>query len=1139
MLKEKRSHCFAGFLSILLAGLFVGGVLPAGGQLLQQTPVASRITAPVDDTVRVTIARSTHPKAQARFDRGPVEVSAPMERMIMVLGVSADQEHQLRSFLDSQQTKGSPDYHHWLTPQEFGQKFGPSPQDVQQVTAWLQKQGFSVGSIARSGRWVQFSGTAAQVNQAFHTQMRTFEVEGQLHTANNTDISIPAALTPVVQGVATLHNFVKKPMHTKGGLVTLRPDATLHDGQGNVIHALAPGDFASIYNLTGLTAGINGTGQTIAIVARSDIQASDITAFQTQFGLSNTINQINDGPDPGLVPGDQDEATLDAEWSSAVASGATVDVVIDGITATTDGVDLSASFIIDNNLASVMSASFSQCEVALGATENAFLTALWEQAAAQGISVFVSSGDDGAAGCDDPNGTLATGGANVSGLASTPFNTAVGGTEFSETTGGNTDATFWNTTNATGLVSVKGYIPEMVWNESCSVASCGATNANLFSGSGGVSIIHGTPSWQAATGIPGLNFTMRALPDVSLSAAGHDGYIVCLNNSCPNSFFIFAGTSASSPSFAGIMAIIDQKTGHRQGLANYVLYSLAKAENFNNCNSSSRTNPATPSGCVFNDVTTGNNSVPGLTGFNAGTGYDLGTGLGSVNVASLVNAFAAQVTGFQGTTVSLAANPAANPITTQHGSSLNFNVGVTRAGGTATPSGTISLVASGGTLTGQVGVAATTISGTGATANGTFTGISNLPGGATYNLIASYPGDNNFNGNTSAALVLTVTAENSSTSLSSFVGFTNTGNPIPGTAINYGGFLDLRAVVASAANASPPDSFPSGTVTINDNGTPLGSIKLNSGAQGELINCQTPAPSSTVCLTVGSHPITVAYGGDAGFNGSGSSTVTITVGKGSASGTVSAPANANFGQQITVSATVNALGPVLPTGTVQFFDGPTSLGSPVTLTPGTTSSTAAQTVKLPGSGSQSITAQYSGDSTYNAATFGPGVVIVNQPFNFSFVSNMQTIAAGGTATFNITLNGLGGFAGAVNFSCTGATGGAMCTVAPNPANLTASTTSIPVTVTVSNTANARLAPGPFKTLPWAFAAAFAGLLWGVRRRPRQALLMMLALALMVGVGSCGGGGSHTPPPPTIDTLTVTGTSGTATNFTTLTLTITH
>jgi pro-kumamolisin-like protein/Big-like domain-containing protein len=1163
MLRNTRSHVFAVFFVIIF-----GLTLPASGQnTTSQGRVPPRITAPVDNEVRTAIPASTHPLAQAKLDRGPVDPALPMERMILILGASDEQEQQLRTFLDSQQTKGSPDYHQWLTPEAFGQRFGPSPQDVQQVTNWLQQGGFRVGAVAKSGRWIEFSGTAEQVQNAFRTEMRTYQAADRMHIANASDISIPAALAGVVRGVS-LHDFFKKPLHRMNGKVHgvsdgTNPNATLVDQNNNVVHALAPGDFAAIYDINRLynatPTPLTGSNETIGIVARSDIDLGDTTDFESVFGLpgNNPPNVILNGPDPGDVPGDDVEATLDAEWSHAVAPDAGIDLVISASTATTDGVDLSSAYIVEHNLDQVMSLSFGLCEVGLGAQENQFINALWQQAAAQGISVFVSAGDDGAAACDDPNNTVAQGPVSVSGLASTPYNTAVGGTEFQETQGGQTDATYWNTTNSSTLVSVKGYIPEMVWNESCSIGTCGINNANLFAGSGGVSSIYTPPSYQASTGIPGLNFPNRALPDVSIAAAGgHDGFLLCFQRVCqagPNqAFFIIGGTSASSPAMAGIMAIIDQKIspGGRQGLANYVLYSLAKAETFSNCNSNSRTNPATPdpAGCVFNDVTTGNNTVPGETGFTAGAGFDLASGLGSVDATNLANAFAAQAGGFQGTSTTLAANPAQNPITITHGSAITFDVGVTRTGATGTPSGTISLKASGGLLPLPVGVDATTLSGSGATANGTFN-ISNLPGGSGYNLVAHYPGDGVFAASDSSPLTVTVNPENSTTTLTSIVGFNNTtGAPIVGTTINYGGFLDLRTVITSATNTSPPDGFPSGTITVNDNSVAVGTLTVPRGtppnapgSQAELINCVTPALNSPICLTVGPHPISISYNGDAGFNPSATAgATTITVNKGTPTGTVSAPATATFGTPITVSAQVNALGPVFPTGTVQFLQGTTPVGSPATLTPGNPSTASAQ-ITLSGTGNQVVNAQYLGDSTYNTAMFGPSTVTVSAPFNFTATSTSQTIPAGGTATYNVTLSSVGGFTGAVNFNCTGAPGGSNCAVSPNPANLTGSTTTVPLTVTVSNTANARLGPSPFRTWPVVFAAIFAGLLWGSRKKPRKAVLMLLALGLMIGVVSCGGGGSGPPiiKNPTLATLTVTGTSGSATNTINLTLTITH
>lgn len=329
---------------------------------------------------------------------------------------------------------------------------------------------------------------------------------------------------------------------------------------------------------------------------------------------ANPPQVIVNGPDPGDLRGDEDvEADLDVEWSGAVAKNATIKFVVSKSTSTTDGVDLSAQYIVDNNLAPVMSTSFGSCESELGtesilgAAGNDFYNSLWGQAAAQGITAFVSSGDAGAAGCNG-GGDSTGSGLGVNGLASTPYNVAVGGTEFNEGSG-----TYWNGTNGSGYTSAFSYIPEVAWNES-------GTNggSDLWSTGGGVSTVYPKPAWQVAPGVPSGN--SRCLPDVSLSAAGHDAYLV----ETLGALYAVSGTSASSPSMAGLMALVVQKTGQRQGNGNTRFYQLANAQYGAN------------GAVVFHDITSGNNSVPGVTGYFAGIGYDLVTGLGSIDANALV-----------------------------------------------------------------------------------------------------------------------------------------------------------------------------------------------------------------------------------------------------------------------------------------------------------------------------------------------------------------------------------------------------------------------------------------------------------------------------------------------------------------------
>jgi hypothetical protein len=564
-----------------------------------------------------------------------------MQRMLLVLTRSSGQEAALQKVLREQQDPASVSYHQWLTPQQFGERFGAADHDVQTVTSWLQSYGFQIDHVSNGRSIIEFSGNAAQVQQAFHTEIHKYVVNGKMHWANASDPEIPSALTGVVAGIATLHNFRKKPQLIKSPEVFQKqPEFTGSDGS----HALSPADYAVIYNINPLyNAGIDGTGAVIAVVGRSNINTGDIASFRSTFDLSN--NQpviVPNGPPPGNLGGDEEaEAVLDTTWAGAVAPGATVKLVISASTNTTDGVDLSEAYIIDNNLADVMTESFGSCEASYTTAEATAISSLAEQAAAQGITYAVAAGDSGAEGCDDPTETKATGPLSVNLLASTPYTIAVGGTQFNE--GGN-NAAYWQGSNQANESSAIQYIPENVWNESCVAGQCTAGNSPaLWAGGGGASHFFSKPVWQNS--VPGIpNDGARDVPDVSLTAAGHDAYLLCLTSfdgTCkPDStgrisFDGYSGTSAATPSFAGIMALVVQYTGSRQGQADYTLYPMA-AISYAQCSTSS-------SSCFFHDVTSGSNAVPGETGYGTGTaqyqagpGYDLATGLGSLDVANLV-----------------------------------------------------------------------------------------------------------------------------------------------------------------------------------------------------------------------------------------------------------------------------------------------------------------------------------------------------------------------------------------------------------------------------------------------------------------------------------------------------------------------
>ncbi len=443
-----------------------------------------------------------------------------MNRMLLVLKRSPEQEAALLELLDDQQDKNSPVYHKWLTPDEFGRQFGPADQDVHVVTSWLQSHGFQVAQVTKGRTVIEFSGTAAQVQQAFHTPIHKFVVNGEEHWANAIDPQIPAALAPAVAGVHTLHNFLKKPMIRVGSRVRATfmpgppPQVTFPPQNGRpAIHALGPQDYAKIYNINpAYNSGITGAGITVAVVGRSNFSVGDVQEFDNAFGLTRSLPEvISNGPSPGVLGGGEEaEAILDTTWSGAIAPGANIDFVVPATTNTTDGVDLSELYIIDNNFADIMTESFGACEADRTSAEISAQGALAEQAAAQGITYMVSTGDTGAEGCDNLGETVAQGPISVNFLASTPFNVAVGGTIFNE---GTQSSKYWGSAPPLAETALS-YIPENVWNESCTVAQCGQ-NANIAAGGGGASSFFSKPG-----GLAHLDPPLLRLPHPSRFSEG-------------------------------------------------------------------------------------------------------------------------------------------------------------------------------------------------------------------------------------------------------------------------------------------------------------------------------------------------------------------------------------------------------------------------------------------------------------------------------------------------------------------------------------------------------------------------------------------------------------------------------------------
>jgi len=753
------------------------------------------ITQPVDESQRTTLNGNTYPLARPEFDVGTAPASLPMERMLLVLKRSPEKEFALRKLLDDQQDKGSPNYHQWLTPEEVGTQFGPTDADMQTITAWLQSHGFQVGST--KGRTVlEFSGSASQVQEAFQTTIQEYIVNGEQHWANDRDPSIPAALTPAVAGIDSLHDFPRKGMNRYVGQYSVKthqltspaePAYTVACGNGDECYFLTPYDFATIYDVQALwTSSIDGSGQTIAIVGRTDVYPQDATNFWQLFGLTvpaNKLNIIYNGYPPE-VNGDEPEADIDIQWSGAVAPQATIDFVTSESTETTDGVDLSAVYIVDNNLTPVMSESYGECELGLGTAGNQFYYTLWEQAAAQGISVFVSSGDNGSAACDNPAGP-AQYGLNVNGIASTPFNAAIGGTDFNQY---KTWSNYWNSTNNSSTQeSAKGYIPETTWNNSCtnslaitlgygSTAEQACNNqlmiqrggVNSTGGSGGPSNcavntqgvlgsctqIYPKPSWQHGTGVPADN--KRDLPDASLFASNGflgSAYVICEQDKTGgcnlNALLGYGGTSVASPAFAGIMSLVNEKMGGPQGVPGFALYQLAskQANAFHDVPTGSTIAMPCVTGtpnCVTN---TTSDAYGVLSGYSTNTAYDLATGLGSVDAANLVNNWSKA--SFTATTTALSLN-SGNTVNITHGTAVPVSIAVT----STAASGAASLLVSNqaGTTIGQaIDGFPLTKGATAATA-----ATSRLPGGSDYYVIAHYGGDGTYAGSYSTPMTVTV-----------------------------------------------------------------------------------------------------------------------------------------------------------------------------------------------------------------------------------------------------------------------------------------------------------------------------------------------------------------------------------------------
>ena len=979
--------------SLAGAGLSTLGTAPSA-----EAQALPRITAPVESSPLVAIPGQVHPWARAEFDRGlaPANLNG---HLLLVLKRSPEQETALHSFLASQQDPKSPNYHKWLTPQEFGKRFGVAESDVQTVTGYLAGQGMRVGRVYDNRLAIEVGATAGQIRSAFHTEIHTYSVAGKTYYGNSTNPQIPSALRGVVAGFASMNNF-----HVEGGsgagtqatynpaTHTLKPLYTIVATNPDT-YGISPADLATIYGVPASTStqgGLGGQNVNVGVVGDSDINVTYVNNYRTIFGLpASTPVVVVDGNDPG-VNGDAYIAYKQIELVGAVAPNATIYYYTSATTDYDSGIYFALERAVADNQVQVLLNGFQECETAIGDGGMELINMVAEEAAAQGITFVAAAGNSGAAGCAVPgtSGSATSPAFAVNGFASSPYMTAVGGTDFYY--GSGSVSTYWNTTN-TSYSSAKTYIPEQVWNNSYAPGGSGTSysasstpSVQMASGGGpssagldGVSKAQPMPSYQLSnTNAKAIgNSIARVIPDVSFFAGSganntegynNTAYMFCMKYSdCISGssvqFTYSGGTEASSAVFAGAVALAVEQynSGTRYGLGNVnpTLYSQ-----FSSILSHDITRGTNELSCSGTNCTGGH-----MTSYAAGTGYDAATGLGSFNILSFVSNYKPANT--TASSVALTVTDAAgnalptctvNGVTshcTVHSTNLKFKVATTPSAAT----GDVSVFTT-SPLASESAIDVLTLSG------GTATDTWNLLPGGTYNLYARYAGDTTYAPSvTGSAYSITVQPENCQ-----MVVYGHDINVGSSTSIPYGTPVYITVEPYSAATTNNV-GIPSGSIQVLDNGSQITALPINS---------EGSATFSSNLLAIGSHSIVLNYPGDASFNSCQTGAFLATIGKAPTTTTLT-PTNADTTQgSISVTATVTPT-PITvngttypsngsqPSGTVTFTSGNHSFGT-FTLVPGfdqngNAMATASVTV---GPGYTSITATYTpaSGSNYNASS---------------------------------------------------------------------------------------------------------------------------------------------------------------------------
>jgi subtilase family serine protease len=685
----KTEHVMIGVsIAVALAALPSIALASASNAALSgiDTAEAPRVTQTVDNRVVSSLSNTHLATLDTATVAGAVDDAMPMNHMQMVLQRSALRSSALQALISAQHDPSSAKFHQWLNPTQFGDTFGVADADINAVKSWLTSQGFTVNAVYPNKMQIDFSGTAGLVRQAFHTQENHYIVNHVNHIGNATDISVPTALRGVVVGVAGLTDFRPQPLHVPPQVAhyntsqhNFKLQQTAAPGPGHAgdpmvqfsggVRGFVPYDMQTIYSASSLyVQGLTGTGITIALVEDQDMYTPDWQNFVTQFGLGGyggTFMQFQpqltpstgNCTDPGgnSPDGESIETILDAEYSTAMAPGATIWVATCSDSNNSNffgGVFQAAANLINNTVAAnrpnVISASYGYGESFVSAGDKSAIDNMWAQADAEGISVFVSSGDSGS----NPsfNGGFINGlGVEANAFGSSQNNTAVGGSDTADILDKTTSKYFNSTPNAV-YGTAKSYVPEITWNTSCgnTVAAqqlVGLSALNFCkqaliydpngyyvtseSGSGGPSAVDIKPSWQRIVRGAAKDQS-RDLPDVSLFGGSYGGYswvILCTGlYPCTANFAtpveLVAGTSLSSPMFAGIQALLDQGLSQaggsmNQGNAAPTLYELARNEyggptgsappSLAACNANNGTKGT--SKCVFYNVTEGGNST--------------------------------------------------------------------------------------------------------------------------------------------------------------------------------------------------------------------------------------------------------------------------------------------------------------------------------------------------------------------------------------------------------------------------------------------------------------------------------------------------------------------------------------------------